>query len=1367
MKLFYLILLLVLLPSITCLKAQTNLSFEHLSEKDGLSHNRILSIHQDREGFIWFGTWEGLNRFDGYTFTVFQPDPDNPLETLSHNVISDIAEDKDGQLWLATRGGGLNHIDKISGKVTTYLLDSIGDIYWNALGDIFEDSRGDFWISGAGGLAKFELGSRKLTCYPSPEEATMIVSVAEDPLGRLWAASTGKLYHFDRTTGEFIPFSFGSFSAVKFTALHVDKDGILWVGTNGDGLFRLNTQSSSPQLSPYNPGGLINKIIKGTNGKLYEDKLGILWLTTTSGLQRVDKKTDQVLTLKSDPLYPGSLSNNTVESVLMDNNGHLWVGTTNGINKWTVNTKDFRSFQIKPAPQVFHLDENNITHLVEDEKGIIWLGNSGKTRDSKIPGGGLFQFDPMLNEIQKINLPLSDSLGISKNQFFVPYLDLEGNMWIGTDEALLFLDKGTGKFIRYPTAVRVQAIAEGESGKLWLGGSKGGYIFQGALVSFDPENETFTYYWFDPKDKKGFNYHNISAITVSQTGDIWVATPGRGINRLNAKSGKFTYYRPRHPFDQGSITDKDIRAIYEDSRGIIWVGTNQGGLNRFDAETEKFVSYTVNQGLPSNHIESMVEDHRGNLWIGTSKGLSQLDPHTMIFQNYGTMDGLPGNMFNQGSKSRKNGKLYFGTTNGFVVFHPDSIKDNINLPPVYITSLNVLENHLPLPAEGKLEFSHDENFISFNYVALDYTAPEKIQYAYQLEGVDRNWIHAGVNRSANYTDLKPGNYTFRVKASNNDGLWNDEGASASISILPPWWLTWWAYSGYGFLFLMGLLLAQRETLRRERIKAGMHLQHVEAERLREMDTLKSRFFSNISHEFRTPLSLIQGTVEAFSQQEKPLADRLLGYKLIHRSADRLLQLVNQLLDLSRLEAGKLRLQPNPGEVVGFLTLLASSFSSLFVNKGIHYRYHLPHQPLWVLFEADKLEKILSNLLTNACKFTPAGGEVVVEVKADRSDSVQALLSISVRDTGVGISKELVSRVFERFFQADLSATRAYEGAGIGLALTKELVELHGGTISVESKADKGSHFQIILPLQMIKKPESNLPEELLVNRKDLLEQKDLFFPEPAKGSCDEQKSRKDQTIVLVIEDNAELCHFIKNSLQAWYAVYEAEDGNMGWERALELGPDLIISDVMMPGLDGISLCQRLKTDDRTSHIAVILLTAKADAESKLAGLETGADEYLTKPFSMKELQLRVQNQVAYRQRLRERFSRSLTLQPQELAINSVDERLLQKVMVILEAQLADPSFDLGIFSRELGLSRVHLHRKLKSLTGQSPGDLIRTYRLKKAVILMEQQAGNISEVAYAVGFNSLTYFAKCFRNLYGQSPSEFISSIRKNKLGQI
>ncbi|CAN5392749.1 two-component regulator propeller domain-containing protein [soil metagenome] len=1347
-----------------CFTQIENIKFEHLTEKDGLSNNGVLSIYEDREGFIWFGTWNGLNKFDGYNFTVFQPDPGNARQTLSHNTISDIAEDKDGLLWLATRGGGLNLIDKRTGIVTTYLLDSTGAHYWNALADIYEDSRGDFWISGAGGLARFDLSSRTFTRYASPEKASMIVSVAEDSRGRIWAASARNLYQFDRSSGIFTLFSSGP-SSGNFSALQIDKEGILWIGTGGEGLFRLNTRSDTPQLVPYNPRGLINKFLSSLLGEIYEDSSGNLWLTTSNGLQRVDKKTDQVITYTSDPLISGSLSNNTVFSVLKDKNGHLWVGTANGINRWASNPKNFFSYRIKPDSKSFILNENNITHLVEDETGIIWVGNSGKTRDAKVPGGGIHKFDPKLNQISYVELKSADAPDLSKNQFYVPYLDQSGRIWIGTDKALFYLDKNKNEFKRYPTEVRVQAFTEDHAGKLWFGGTKGGYIFEGALACFDPETKRFTYYWYNPNDKTALNYHNISALLVSRAGEIWISTLGGGVNRFNPKTGKFKHYKSQNPFIPGSLNDKDIRTIFEDSRGIIWVGTNQGGLNRFLPETESFIYYSVNQGLPSNHIESILEDHNGNLWIGTGKGLSQFNTRTLKFRNYSIFDGLPDNSFNQGSKSRLDGKVIFGTNNGFVVFHPDSIINNNKLTPVYITDLKVLEKSRPLPT-GVLELPYNKNFLSFDFVALDFTAPEKNQYAYQLVGVDKNWVYAGNRRFASYTNLQPGTYTFKVKASNNDGIWNEEGAALNIMILPPWWLTWWAYLGYGLILAILLFLARRETVRRERLRAGLHLKQVETDKLREIDILKSRFFSNISHEFRTPLALIQGTVEKFSQKEQPRSELLPGYQLIYRSADRLLQLVNQLLDLSRLEAGKLSLQPKPGEVMSFLSLLTSSFSSLFENKGITYKYDLPQESLWALFEADKLEKIISNLLSNACKFTPEGGVVEFLVKSEQKTQTEVILHISVRDTGIGIPEELISRVFERFFQADLSTTRAYEGAGIGLALTKELVELHGGTISVESKAGSGTIFGIQLPLQIVEQPKIILLEELVVDKKVLLDHQTANYPDFTSIGRHDHQPKKDQTVVLVIEDNDDLRHFIKDNLPEDYAAFEAEDGITGWNRALELVPDLIISDVMMPGIDGVSLCQKLKTDERTSHIAVILLTAKADTESKMAGLETGADDYITKPFKLEELQLRVHNQVEYRRRLRERFSRSLTLQPVEVAVNSVDEKFLQNVMKVLEEHLADPAFDLEMFSRETGMSRVHLHRKLKALTDHSPGDLIRTHRLKRAASLLEQQSGNISEVAYKVGFNSLTYFAKCFKNYYGQTPSEYMADIEKKQVKQ-
>lgn len=1353
----WIIILLLLLNIWSTLCAQVeNLQFEHLSEKDGLSNNGVLSIHQDREGFIWFGTWEGLNKFDGYTFTVYQPDPNNPRQTLSHNTISDIAEDKDGFLWVATRGGGLNLIDKRSRKVTTYLLDSTGAHYWNALADIYEDRRGDFWICGAGGLAKFDLPSRTFTRYTSPEEESMIVSVAEDPMGRLWAASTRKLYQFDRTTGKFTPLPVGPSSTVHFTALHIDKEGTLWAGTGGEGLFRLDTRSPSPQLAPYNPGGLINKFITSTLGEIYEDSSGIIWLVTNNGLQRVDKKTDQVFTYRSDPLSTGSLSNNTIQSVLKDKNGHLWVGTINGINKWVDNKKSFHSYRLKPTSQSFQLDENNVTDVIEDETGKIWIGNSGKTRDAKVPGGGLHQLDPKINNFRFVDLNKTGSPALSRNQFFLPYQDQQGNIWIGTDDALLFSDKTTGHFVRFPTEVRVQAITEDQSGKLWFGGTKGGYIFKGALVCFDPETKSATYYWYDPKNVSGLNYHNISAITVSRTGEIWIATLGGGVNRFDPLTEKFKHYKPQIPFIAGIVTDKDIRAIYEDTRGFIWVGTNQGGLNRFDPESEKFLSYTVGNGLASNHVESIVEDQQGILWIGTSKGLSKFDPYTMRFRNYSTLDGLPDNSFNKGSKSRRDGKLFFGTTNGFVAFQPDSIKDNSTVPPVFITELKVLEKVRPLTA-GNIELPHDENFLSFNFVALDYTAPKKNQYAYMLEGVDKDWVYSGTRRFANYTDLDPGKYTFRVKGSNNDGVWNHTGAKLSIIIHPPWWHSTWAYIGYGLLFALGLLLARKIVVNRERLRAELRVQQVKSDKLRELDTMKSRFFANISHEFRTPLSLISGTVQKLKTHTFLTELQKKDCHRIDRNANRLLDLINQLLDLSKLEAGKLQPDLQRCEVTLLLGALASSFESMAQSKGLTYRYSIPLKPSWAFLDKDRLDKIITNLLMNALKFTPAGGRVAFTASIETINMDEYVLKFSVEDTGIGISCEHLPHIFERFYQVDPSSTRKYEGAGIGLALTKELVELLGGTIRVESQEGQGSTFKVVLPLKASTAFDIEENNNSTENAGQSVSSLNLSPSDPFLNPLPEQQHPRKgkEYLVLVVEDNPDLRHFLIESFLPNYQVMEAADGQQGLLKALEAIPDLVISDMMMPGLDGASLCQQLKTDQRTSHIPIILLTAKADTSSKLLGLETGADDYLTKPFQLEELLVRVKNLLDGRKKLREQFGKSLTLQPQEIAVTSTDERFLQKALSIVEANMDNAEFDVEIFGKEVGMSRSHLHRKLKALTDQSPSEFIRTIRIKRAACLLRQQHGNVSEVAMLVGFSSLNYFTRCFRAQYGQIPSVY------------
>jgi signal transduction histidine kinase/DNA-binding response OmpR family regulator len=565
-----------------------------------------------------------------------------------------------------------------------------------------------------------------------------------------------------------------------------------------------------------------------------------------------------------------------------------------------------------------------------------------------------------------------------------------------------------------------------------------------------------------------------------------------------------------------------------------------------------------------------------------------------------------------------------------------------------------------------------------------------------------------------------------------------------------------------------ILLAMEYARTNRSLQASLiesELRRLEAEKMHELDKMKSHFFANLSHEFRTPLTLITGSVENLSNQEKVTAGQQAHYQLIHRNAERLLELINQLLDLSKLEAGKLQLHKQPGEVIASLQVLASSFASLFESKRITYWYNLPFEPFYAHFDSDKLEKILTNLLSNALKFTPADGKVVVSAVVLPQNAFWRNLQITVQDTGIGIATEGLSRIFDRFYQADPSTTRVHEGTGIGLALVKELVELHAGTIKAESTPGAGTTFVVTLPLEVaqpVAKPEKEPASKLAKEPGG----------EYAAALADPTGEPMDKTLisyrisVLVVEDNREVRRLIQQSLSHYYEVVEAENGLEGYHKALDRIPDLIISDVMMPELDGVTLCGKLKADERTSHIPVILLTAKADIESKLTGLQTGADDYLTKPFRLEELQVRVKNLIEGRRKLRERYSRSVTLEPTDVAVTSTDEKFLQKALAVLESNLSDSTFDVATFSKEIGMSRAHLHRKLTALIDQSPSDFIRTIRLKRAARLLEQQAGNVSEVAFQVGFNSLTYFTKCFREYHGQTPSGYAgknSSLNESK----
>ncbi|QMU30049.1 two-component regulator propeller domain-containing protein [Adhaeribacter radiodurans] len=1306
------------------------LQFEHLSARQGLPQSWVWSICQDREGFMWFGTYDGLYKYDGHSATSYALNPADPAHSLRSNLISAIHEDRKGRLWVTTWGAGLHQVDKPTGKSIAYPIDAKHSSRWDLLEAIYEDKKGILWLGTSLGIARFNPDSHSYALYASPNGES-IGQIREDAMGRLWAGS----YQFDPKTGKYTIFPLVTASGNQFISsigFDIDTAGIAWLGTEG-GLYYMDTRRPS-YYTPFDSKGLLNKSII----KIYA-VADYLWIGTTEGLQILNKKTNQITTYRSDPSQPGSLSNSFIGPIYWGRPGKLWLGTQNGINKASLHRRPFQAYQIIPTPPSFHQLENEIFSIVEDQDGTVWVSSAGH---------GLYRMNNKSYGFSKVVVnPLDQQISKVRSQGWPLLEDQKGRFWVGTQNSLYQHDLATGKFIQYPCKFSVRMLDKDASGKLWIGG------VAGEMASFDPITKKFTYYQANEKDSTSLISGFIDDLMVSRTGEVWMATT-TGVGRMNPVTGYSTRYQPNYRSPSGSINDAIAMALYEDQAGIIWIGTHGGGLNRLDPKTNTFTYYTTQQGLPSNRIMNLIGDEKGNIWIGTGNGLSRFNPKTNTFRNFNVSDGLPGNEFlERGSVFSRNGKLFFGNKDGLIVFYPDSIQEQMLPPPVYITNFKVLEKSQPVPA-GSIKLPYDKNFLSFEFAAINYDAPEKNRYAYQLVGLENKWVFSSNIKQASYTDLDPGTYVFRVKATSDGKVWNEKGASLKIIIHPPPWKTWWAYSIYTFFVIASLLVARRVIINRERLKADLTIKQIESEKLREIDSLKSNFFANISHEFRTPLTLIGGVLEKLWRNGNSLTNSKEDYRLINRNLDRLLQLINQLLDLSKLEAGKLELNPQPGEIIGFLKVLASSFVSLFESKQITYSFYLPDRLLYASYDADKLEKIITNLLSNAFKFTLPQGIVNFRVDVEQQTFTSVQVKLVLEDNGIGISPEELNQIFERFHQADSSATKAYEGTGIGLALAKELLELHGGKITVASTPGKGTLFTVHLPLQVCSPDEAQKLEEKLLPTNPLPEFQEESTALPHSSS----KFSNSYIKLLVIEDNKDLRTFIKNHFLKDYQILEAEDGLKGWAEALEIIPDLIISDVMMPKMDGVTLCEKLKTDERTSHIPVILLTAKADIESKLKGLESGADDYLAKPFKIDELKIRVRNLIEGRKKLRERFGKHISVDPKEITVNSVDEKFLQGALSIIETNMANSEFDITMFSKEIGMSRAQLHRKLTALTNQSANELIKNMRLKRAASLLRQHHGNASEIAYQVGFSSLNYFTKCFKELYGQTPSEYVRS---------
>lgn len=1355
--------------------AQPNFQFQRINSELGLSISTVTRIIQDENGFLWIGTLEGLNRYDGYNFKIFKHNPDDST-SIGANSIYSIYEDKSGTLWIGTYDGGLNKFDSDKEIFVRYVNDekNQSSISNNKVYAICEDKNGFLWIGTANGLNKFDKEKGKFTRYfqNSSDQNSLSSSIIssliyDDKTNVMWIGTkSGGLTKFDLSQNKFYRYQPDvnnpySISENFVSCLFKDASGVLWLGTFGSGLNKFDEKEN--KFIVYKKSGGQNYIPTDFILSIGADNSGNLLLGTyEDGLIILDSETNKFICYDHNDADPESIGDNLIQDIYKDKRGLIWLATwTSGANKLITDQK-FKHYKHSPSNKN-SLSGKGVTAICEDRDGIIWIGTELNGLNSFDMKSG--NFTNYLNDPNNQYSLASDGVSDIKE-------DRDGNLWIVTDGVgFCKFDKKSKRFIRYQNDPndnnslpidQVSVLLVDKSGDLIVG------TFGAGLLRLDRKKNTFIKINYNPEQPDDITAAGIYYLAEDPVGKLWIGTYSNGLFIYDRKSDKSKKYF-NVPGNVESLSDNIVSSILIRKDGTAYIGTSNG-LNKYDPVSDKFMRITESDGLPNNTIYGVLEDNNENLWISTNKGLSNYNPTTETFRNYNKADGLQEDEFNQWACFKgKSGNLYFGGINGFNVFNPSNLKESDFKPNIILTNFLLfnksvaigLDRHLnrtvfnnSLNKIEELELSHEDYVFTLEFAALDYFIPQNIKYAYKLEGFDKEWTFVNSDRRfATYTNLSPGNYTFKYKSTNADGIWNEPGRILPITIHPPWWKTGWALTGYGIITIFIIYLIRAYDLKRQRLRHQLDLEHEHAEKLEEVDKMKSRFFTNISHEFRTPLTLILGPAEQIlSNHSDDMAKKNAG--LIKKNANNLLNLINQLLNLAKLDSRRLELNASKQNIIPFLKGMLISFESLATMNSINFNLDVSENELMVYFDREKMGTIIKNLISNAFKFTPNGHEICVSLRKENENSIV----IKVKDTGIGISEEQLPKIFDRFYQVNTAHTRDHGGTGIGLSLAKELVELHHGSISVDSRLGEWTEFKIILPIgkehfneDEIAEIENQIPIEKLQNEIPEIIHSINHISNP-------ENLITNKNIVLVVEDNRDMREFIKDSLGDEYHFEEAVNGVEGIKKAEDIIPDLIISDVMMPKMDGNEMTRKLKLDHKTSHIPIILLTARFGQENRIEGLETGADDYLTKPFDAKELHIRINNLINLRKKLQEIYNadKLAALPRGKNKLKGIDAQFMDRILKVIEEHISEEEFTIENFGNEVGMSRSQMFRKIKALTGKSCSVYLRSVRLAKAKVMLQNHESTIAEIAYSVGFGSPSYFSHCFKDEFGYTPSELV-----------
>lgn len=1333
------------------INAQNTIPFKHYNYENGLISNWVNSITQDQDGFIWIGTADGLCRFNGYSFDHFENTPSDS-SAFADNFISSIAEDPTRNcLWLVT-SSGISKFDKTSYKFINYGTFTNTNTTYSpfARGSVCVDSQSNVWVEGfnegfSDGLFKYMPQKDQFINISKINKSVPknLTAICEDKNQRLWFGSEKGLYYYIPETDSYqkVNYTLKNGDPLHITSLYVDSKNTLWIGSkqsnsiyicandriskyyepemesteynwiatitsyNNDiilagikdlGVMVLNQSTGeSDFLQPdlYNPKGLQSK----TPIVMYTDKFGNVWIGSyNNGLNFIDKNRKLFDHYHFDYTKTGLMSN-SVRALFEDSDGELWIGTKEGggISKFNAKKRIFKNYKADKSKANW-IDNDIVIAINELEAGKLLVGTFGS---------GIFTYHKKENIFSQFSKANSTRNSISNNNIYSIYKDFDGKIWIGNNS---YTD------IYNPISKQYSHL----------------------------KNVTYARCFFDTGE------------------DILIGTWSNGVYKYNKNKGIAKQFELT---DSKRILDKKTRInnITQDLDGTIWFATNKGLVQHNPKEGTNKV-FTENDGLSNDNICAVLVDDINNIWVSTKGGISKLNANKKSFKNYDKHDGLQSNVFEEFvSLKTSNGYLLFSGTNGFNIFHPDSIKDNPNIPNVLLTEMLVLNEPVEIGAPGspltkhisltnELELTYEQSSFSFEFIGINYTSPENNKYRYKLEGYDNDWKNAEHNRIATYTHLPAGDYTFKVIASNNDGLWNNEGTSVRVKVWPPFWKSKTAIFIYFVLLILLLSLFSAIITYRTNHENKLKAEILEKQRIDEAGKNRLRFFTNISHELRTPLTLITAPLEKLTHYETKdpkLKSNLLS---MNRNAQRLLRLINQLMDFRRIEENRIRLKVAQGDIIKESKEIFNSFEDIAQNKNINLLFSGSEQntaQCW--FDFSILEKVLFNLLSNAIKFTNEGGNIELSVQIENDKAI-----LKVKDDGVGIPSDSLGKVFDRFYTTDF-VDHHQTGAGIGLSFTKSLVNLHRGNIDVESEIDRGTCFSFTIPIDK----KSFKTEEITTisyNGSNFTDQPTIPQSIQFEETQTELVSKKET--VMIVEDHDDLREYLLSNFEE-YTLIECTNGEMALKKAKEQMPDLILSDIMMPKMNGLELCNSIKTDFITSHIPVILLTARTSDDQKIEGFRHHADAYIEKPFNIDLLKIQVENILQLRENIKEKYNNAETnnidLIDETCDIPPLDKLFLDKVSELITLKISD--FDLSVegLSSELGMSRSQLFRKFKALLNTTPSKYIRDIRLKHAAELLIKQHHNVNEVTFMVGFSDVSHFISLFKNQYGQTPKQF------------